>query len=91
MQEKINEEMKETIHQKVDEVSESISKILLEIEDVRPSFENFYKENEINTYFPWTIDERLHESKVRLNMALTRLEEFKQEANGLNLSESGFY
>lgn len=46
---------------------------------------------EIQSYYIWSIRERISEAKIRINMAKIRNNEFLDEINNKKLSESGFY
>ena len=88
---KITESQRDKICQEADEMSGNIDNIISEIKDLQKAFNSFCKETKVESYFSWTTDARLVEAIVRLNMAKTRLEEFKQDSSNLHLSESGFY
>lgn len=46
---------------------------------------------EIQSYYIWSIRERISEAKIRVDMANIRNNEFLDEINNKKLSESGFY
>ena len=45
----------------------------------------------IRSYYTWTIRERISEAKIRVDMAKIRNDEFREEVERKELSESGFY
>ena len=45
----------------------------------------------IQSYYTWTIRERISEAKIRVDMAKIRNDEFKEEVEAKELSMSGFY
>lgn len=88
---KIDERQKEKIFELVNKMTSDIERVKQEIDDIQNTLKQFCSEENLQVYFAWTTDERLRESKVRLDMAKTRLSEFEDEAKCMQLSTSGFY
>lgn len=88
---KINERQKEKIFELVNKMTSDIERIKKEIDDTQNTLRQFCEEENLQVYFMQTTDERLHEAKIRLDMAKTRLSEFKGEAKCMQLSTNGFY
>ena len=87
----INNDQKNTILKTVNEMNSNIGHILKEIDDTKELMEKLCKQENLDTYYTWTINKRLNEAKIRLEMAQIRIEEFKEETNSLKLRTSGFY
>ena len=69
----------------------NIEQIKKEIDDTQNILKQICDEENLQTYYTLTIDERLNEAKIRLDMAKTRIREFEDEARCMQLSTSGFY
>ncbi len=88
---KINNEQRKAIYNSTDKMILKIQSAINEIYNAKNFLSELCDNENLHTYYTWTIDERLNEAKIRLEMSLTRIEEFKREADSLNLSTSGFY
>lgn len=87
----INENQRDNIIDTVNKMNTNIENMIKEVENTERIMDEFCEKEKIDTYYTWTICEQLNEAKIRLQMAQTRIEEFKGEANSLKLSTSGFY
>ncbi len=88
---KINNDQREAIYNSTDEMVSKIQSAINEIHNAKKNLRVLCDKENLDTYYTWTIDERLNEAKIRLEMSLVRIEEFKREADCLDLSTSGFY
>ena len=88
---KINEYQRDKIYEITKNMSSKIENTIKEIESTKNILSQFCEEENLETYYTWTIDERLNEAKLRLDMAQIRIDEFKSEAKSLELSIDGFY
>ncbi len=88
---KIEERTKKEIYNSTDRMISKINSAIKEIDNAKDVLKELCDKEGLDTYFTWTIGERLNEAKIRLNMSLIRIEEFRSEADSLNLSTSGFY
>ena len=88
---KINDDQKMAIYNSTEEMISIIKIAIIEIDNAKKVLCGLCSEEKLDTYYTWTIDERLNEAKIRLNMYLVRIEEFRKEADHYNLSTSGFY
>ena len=88
---KIDERQKEKIFEITNKMASDIERIKKEIDDTQNILKQLCDEENLQTYYTWTIDERLNEAKIRLDMAKTRISEFEDEAKCMQLSTSGFY
>lgn len=72
-----------------------INKILdMKLKNISKELEHLYDQLddcEIQSYYIWSIRERISEAKIRVDMANIRNNEFLDEINNKKLSESGFY
>ena len=72
-----------------------INKILdMKLKNISKELEHLYDQLddcEIQSYYIWSIRERISEAKIRTDMAKIRNDEFLEEINNKKLSESGFY
>lgn len=87
----IEEKTKTEIYKTTGEMVLKIQYALKEIDNAKDDLQKLRDKENLNTYYTWTIDERLNEAKMRLSMSLTRIDEFRSEADSLNLSTDGFY
>lgn len=77
-----------------DSTNEMISRIqcaINEINNAKDDLQKLCDKEKLDTYYTFTIDERLNEAKIQSDMSLTRIEESRKETDNLNLSMSGFY
>lgn len=88
---KISEEQRKSIYNSTEEMIKKIEQSMGEIEKAKNFLGDLCEKENMDTYYTWTIEERLTEAKIRLDMSLIRIEEFRCEADSLNLSTSGFY
>lgn len=87
----INNGQKAAIYNSTEEMIRKIKSAINEIVDAKEELYELRNREKLNTYYTWTIDERLNEARIRLEMSLTRIDEFREEADTLNLSTNGFY
>lgn len=87
----INNSQKAAIYNSTEEMIRKIKSAINEIVDAKEELYELRNREKLNTYYTWTIDERLNEARIRLEMSLTRIDEFREEADNLNLSTNGFY
>lgn len=88
---RINEEQRKSIYDSTREMIKKTEQSMGEIEKAKNILGVLCEKENMDTYYTWTIGERLNEAKIRLDMSLTRIEEFRREADSLDLSTSGFY
>lgn len=88
---KIDDRQKEKIYEVINKMTSDIDRIIKEIDNIQNDLKQFCDYEDLQTYYIWSIDERLNEAKIRLNMTQIRIEEFRSEADCLELSTSGFY
>lgn len=88
---RINEHQKKAIYDSTEKMIKKIKRSMNKIEKAKNDLENLCVKENIDVYYTWTIRERLNEARIRLDMSLIRIEEFREQANSLNLSTGGFY
>lgn len=88
---KISSSQKAAIYNSTEEMINKIKSAIGEIDNAKKELCELCNQEKIDTYYTWTIDERLNEARIRLEMSLTRICEFREEADNLNLSTEGFY
>lgn len=88
---KINEKQRKEIYDSTEKMIKKIKESISEIENAKIYLKDLCEKANLDTYYTWSIEERLNESEIRLKMSLIRIEEFREEADRFNLSTSGFY